>query len=834
MQQTQPKLKNLLPVILLLAGIFFSSSGFGQLTKIMGTVTDSATSEPMPFVNIIFKGTSIGVTSDFDGKYSIETKTPGDTLVASFIGYHKVSHRVAHGKFQVIDFVMVSQNIQLQDVVIRPGVNPAEIILQKIIDRKPQNDPDHLDAYQYEAYTKIELDANNITDKLKSRRIYRPFQFIFDNVDTSTVNGKTYLPIFLSETLSDVYVKKEPRSFLEKVKATKISGINNESAVQLLGDEFFHTNIYDNFIEIFQLNFVSPIANGSLPFYRYYLVDSAYFGNKWCYKIMFKPRHKQTLTFTGNFWVHDTTFAIKEIEMRIAEDANINYVNDLVITKSFEQVDGEHWLLTRDRTVGDFNLIENNKTTLGFFGKKTTSYLNYIVNQPKENKFYQAPVNVVVEDDALNQSEEFWTENRHEMLTKDERTDYYMIDTLKTIPQFKTYIDIIEMVLTGYYVKGKFEIGPYASMLSFNAVEGTRFRFGGRTSNAFSTKVMVGGYLAYGTLDNKLKYGGNVLYMLNKNPRRALSGSFRYDMEQLGASQNAFREDFFLAFLFRREPANKLSMVEEISLTYEHEFFTGFSTKFNLKNRNLYPVGGAKFEYYYDDNGVQKIAEETAITSAEVGMDVRLAYKERVSMGEFERISLGAKYPIVNIRYAYGIPHAFQSDYEYTKLQMSMGHWFNVFNFGWSKFRIEGGRIWGTLPYPLLKLHEGNETYFFDDASFNLMNYYEFQSDKYLSVFYTHHFNGYFFNRIPLFRKLKWREVAYVTGLVGGLDNNNRNYSVHPDNILYPLTKPYFEAGAGVENIFKIIRVDAIWRLSYLDHPNVVPFGIRFSLQFTF
>jgi hypothetical protein len=834
MQHAPLKIKSAIFLSLCMLVFLFSNNSYAQLTKIMGTVTDSATGEPLPFVNIVFNGTSIGVTSDFNGNYSIETKTPGDTLTSSFIGYHKITKHVDHGKFQVINFVMISQNIQLEDVVIRPGVNPAEVILQKIVDNKPKNDPDHFNSYQYEAYTKIELDANNITDKLKERRIYRPFQFIFDNVDTSTINGKTYLPIFLSETLSDVYAKKEPKSFIEKVKATKISGINNKSAVQLLGDEFFHTNIYDNYIEIFQLNFVSPIANGSLPFYKYYLVDSAFLGNMWCYKIMFKPRHKQTLTFTGNFWVHDSTFAIKEMELRIADDANLNYVNDLVINKTFDRLEGRYWVLTKDYTIGDFNLIEDNKTILGFFGKKTTTYRNFVINQPKDNKFYQTPVNVVVEDDALSKTEEYWTSSRHENLTKDERTVYYMIDTLKTIPQFKTYIEIVEMVLTGYYVKGKFEIGPYASMLSFNAVEGTRFRIGGRTSNAFSTKVMLGGYLAYGTLDNKLKYGGNVLYMLNKNPRRALSGSFRYDMEQLGASQNAFREDFFLAFLFRREPANKLSLVEEIKVSYEHEWFTGFSSTLNLKNRNLYPVGGAKFEYYYLEDGIQKIGEQTAITSAEIGLDVRLAYKERISMGEFERISLGAKYPILNIRFAYGIPHVFNSDYEYTKVQLSVSHWFNVFNLGWSRFRIEGGRIWGTLPYPLLKLHEGNETYFFDEASFNMMNYYEFESDKYLSVFYTHHFNGYLLNRIPLFRKLKWREVAYVTGLIGGLDDANKNYSIHADNLLYPLTKPYFEAGAGIENIFKIIRVDAIWRLSYLDHPNVIPFGIRFSLQFTF
>ncbi len=813
--------------------IGFSLVANAQLTKIMGTVTDSATGEPIPFVNIVFKGTSIGVTSDFEGKYSIETLTPNDTLIASFIGYNRNLAVVNIGIFQVIDYVMASQHVQLADVIIRPGVNPAEVLLEKIIKNKPNNDRDHFGAYQYEAYTKIELDANNITEKFKNRRIYRPFQFIFDNVDTSSVNGKTYLPILLSETISDVYAKKDPKSFIEKIKATKISGINNQSAMQLLGDEFLGTNIYDNYIQIFQLNFVSPIADGSLPFYKYYLVDSAMVDGNWCYKVMYKPRHKQTYTFNGNFWVHDTTYAITSMEMRIAEDVNMNFVNDLVMSKSYQKIDGDNWVLSRDYVIGDFNLIENNNKTLGFFGKKTTTYRNYILDQPKDNEFYKAPVNVIIADSADKLSEEYWTNSRHEELTKDERTVYYMIDTLTTIPQFKTYIDIIEMVVTGYYVKGKFEIGPYASMLSFNAVEGARFRFGGRTSNAFSTKVMIGGYGAYGTLDNKFKYGGNVLYIINKNPRRALAGSFKYDLEQLGASQNAFREDFFLAFLFRRQPADKLSLVEEIKLSYEHEYFTGFSNTFILKNRNLYPIGGTKFEFYYQDEATQKIAKEDAITSAEVGVDLRFAYKERISMGNFERISLGAKYPILNIRYAYGIPNVFNSDYEYHKFQVSVKHWFNVLNFGWSRFRIEGGRIWGTLPYPLLKLHEGNETYFFDESAFNMMNYYEFVSDKYLKVFYTHHFNGILFNRIPLFRKLRWREVAFVTGLVGGMDQKNRDYSKFPEG-MYTLDKPYFEAGAGIENIFKLLRVDAVWRLSYLDHPNTSPFGIRFSMQFNF
>lgn len=819
--------------LLLVVMLLCSHHVFGQLTKIMGTVTDAKTNQPMPFVNIVFKGTNIGMTTDFDGKYSIETKTPGDSLIASFIGYKRQTRVVEKGIFQYINFELQPEEFELETVVIRAGENPAEILLRKIISNKQNNDPDKYLSYEYEAYNKIQIDANNITENFKNRRIFRPFEFIFDNVDTSTVNGKTYLPIFLSETISKVYSRKNPRASIEIIEATKVSGIENESVMQFLGDKFQHTNVYDNYIELFQKNFVSPIANFGLNFYKYYLVDSTFFGDKWCYKIMFKPRRKQTLTFTGNFWVHDTSFAVKEISMRIVDDANINFINDLVIEKQFDFFNGQYWLLSRDYIIGDLNIIENNDEVVGFFGRKTTTYRDYIIDQPKDNEFYQSPVNVVVEETANQHPDEFWLNNRHEDLTRDEKTIYFMIDTLKTIPRFNTYIDIIEMITTGYYETGYFELGPYASALSFNAVEGARFRVGGRTSNKFSTKLMLYGHVAYGTLDSRWKYGGGFLYMLNKNPRRTIGAEFQYDLEQLGASQNAFREDFFLAFLFRRNPADKLSMVEEVKMHYEHEWFNGFKNTLNLIHRNLYPIGDSRFEYYVSDDTSTVVAQETAITSSEVRLDTRLAYKERFLMGEFERISLGAKYPILDIRYGYGIPDWFGGDYEYHRLQMGISHWFNVFNLGWSKYIIEVGRIWGTLPYPLLKLHEGNETYFFDEQAFNMMNYFEFVSDKYISAYYTHHFDGYFFNRVPLFRKLKWREVAFVKGLIGGLDEANRDFSVFPEG-MYTLDKPYFEAGAGIENIFKVIRVDAIWRLSYLSHPNISKFGVRFSLQFSF
>jgi hypothetical protein len=812
--------------------LMISTPMFGQLTKIMGTVTDSRSGEPMPYVNIVFNTRTIGVTSDFNGKFAIETNSPGDSLIASFIGYEKQIKPVEGGVFQYINFVMEPKEFELQTVVIVAGENPAEILLRKIIRNKDKNNPDQFESYEYEAYNKIQIDANNITEKFMQRRIFKPFNFIFDHVDTSTINGKTYLPVFLSEAVSNVYYRKNPKASIENIKATKVSGIENESMMQFLGDKFQQTNPYDNFIELFQKNFVSPIANAGLNFYRYYLVDSAYHDNKWCYKVMFKPRRQQTLTFTGHYWVHDTTFALKEIEMRIADDANINFINDMLISKTYDLAEDKYWLPVKDYVIGDFNLIEDNDKVLGFFGRKTTTFRNYLVNRPREDAFFRSPVSVIVDEKASKRSEEFWISSRHEVLTRDEKTIYFMIDTLKTLPRFNTYVDIIQMVTTGYYVSGNFEYGPYASLLSFNDVEGLRFRAGGRTSNAFSTKLMFNGHLAYGTKDREFKYGAGLLYMFNKNPRSALSINYKHDIEQLGASQNAFREDFFLTFLFRRNPADKLSMVEEYSAYYQHEWFNGFQNTLHLIHRNLFSPESADFEFSGHDN-TESSTSQRVLSSTEVRLDTRLAYQEQFLMGEFERISLGAKYPILNLRYSYGIPRLLKGRYEYHKLQLGVSHWFNVRNLGWSKYIIESGRIWGKLPYPLLKLHEGNETFFFDEHAFNMMNYFEFVSDKYLTLYYTHHFDGYFFNRIPLFRKLKWREVIFAKALFGSLDEKNRNYSVFPDG-LNTLDKPYFETGAGVENIFKVLRVDAIWRLSHLDHPHISKFGLFLSLQFNF
>ncbi len=270
-------------------------------------------------------------------------------------------------------------------------------------------------------------------------------------------------------------------------------------------------------------------------------------------------------------------------------------------------------------------------------------------------------------------------------------------------------------------------------------------------------------------------------------------------------------------------------MVQEYKGFYEHEWFNGLSNTITLRHRTLNPIQNSAFII----NPLTYPEVRNTITSSEIIFNTRFAYNEKFIMGEFERTSAGTTYPVINLQYTFGAKNILGSDYEYQKISLNIKHWFNVGTLGWSKYILEAGKTWGTLPYPLLKLHEGNETFTFDEYAFNMMNYFEFTSDKYFSFYYTHHFDGLFFNKVPLLRKLKLREVAQIKGLVGSLENKNLNYSLFPST-LSGLSKPYFETSIGVENILKMLRIDYIWRLSYLDHPDIKKHGLMFTFQFYF
>jgi hypothetical protein len=808
--------------------VFSTFAANAQQTKITGKVTDELTNEPIPFATVVFKGTTIGVNTDFDGKYIITTDTPGDSIICTLVGYKTVKMRVKKGQEQVINIVLKASKVELQEVVIKAGENPANIILKNIIRKKDENDPTKLESYQYEVYNKLEFDLTNISQKMKGNKLLKPFAFVWDNIDSTETNSKPFLPFFISETLSDIYFKNNPQNKKEIIKASKVSGLENTSVTQFLGDMYQRVNIYSNFIDLFGKGFISPISDLGLVYYRYYLLDSTFIDDQWCYKLKFKPRRPQELTFSGEFWVHDTTWAVKKISMRIAHDANINWVEDMAVVQEYVRVDNKQWIMSKDMLVLDFATRENG---MSFIGRKTTSYKKILINHDIPDEIFKGTENIVVSEDALARTADFWDESRHDSLAERELKIYHMVDTIKTLPAFKTYVDLITLFFTGYKDIGLIELGPYYTLYSYNPIEGNRFRVGLRTSDDLSTKIQLEGYLAYGLKDEKFKYMGGFKYKISSKPRQFAGLKYRFDVEQLGQSDNAFQDDNILSSLFRRNPATKLNTSESQKAWYEIEWFPGFSNKVTFTQNEFVPIGDLDISYFADDS---RTVIKNNFTTTSVSFFTRFAYREKFVAGKVDRISLGSDYPTIQINYTKGFKGFYEGDFNFDKLSIRIDDRLKLAPFGYTYWVLSAGRTWGKVPYPLLEIHPGNETYFYDYAAFNMMNFFEFVSDYYFSGYATHHFDGFFLDKIPLLRKLKWREVAQVKAVWGELQNSNLN--LQTDNTLfYSLNKkPYVEMGLGVENIFKVFRMDFLWRMSYLENPDISKFGFRGSFQLTF
>ncbi len=816
-----PKIKLLLFFTLIL------SFAKAQQYTIKGKIFNAENKEPLPFVPVIIKGTTIGDQTDFDGNFTIKTSKLGDSLVASYVGFKRTARAINKNlTYQEINVPMKNEGLALEEVTVKAGENPAHRIIRNVVANKPNNDRKKLEAYEYETYNKVEFDLTRIPKEMREKKVLKPIQFVFDNVDSTFSDEKPSLPFFIIENISDFYYCKNPTRKKEVVKASKITGLENTSVSQVMGDMYQNISVYDNNVLVFNKQLPSPISENAFFYYKFYLEDSLFLGNNWCYHIRFKPKRTQELSFTGNMWVADTTWGIKRLEMSIPKDANINFINSANIIQEFKYADST-WMLSKDRLVIDF---APTKKAVGFYGRKTTSYKDIVLNKPREVKFYELGDKILIEDDATKKTDQYWQLNRHDSLTAREKKIYKMVDTIQSLPIYKTWIDIFYVFVAGYKKFNNFEVGPYYNLVSYNKVEGTRIRIGGVTSRKFSRWYQLKGYVAYGTLDQKYKYDLGFQSFVSKKPRRQLIGAeYKSDNEILGQSTNGFSQDNLFASFFRTSPLTNLTRVDKTQAWYECEFFPGLVTKLSLAGSLYTPVGAAKYLSYKKDG---TIYEKENLRNTEARINIRFAYKEKFVSGDFERVSLGTTYPVIQLIYSKSLQNAFGGEYDYQKLVVNLTKRLRITPIlGYTDVNIQAGKIWGTVAYPLLELHGGNETYVYDYYAYNMMKYYEFGSDQYVSGAIFHHFDGLLFNKIPLLKKLKWREVISAKGVWGSVNQKNRNTLIFPSTLNSLEKGPYVEATAGIENIFKFFRVDALWRLSYPRPKAIDNFGFKFSFQ---
>ncbi len=841
--------KALVTIILL-----FTAFSLQAQTTIRGAITDAKTGETLPFVNVFFEGTAIGKTTDFNGQYFIETTDSVSRLRFSLLGYKTELREIKFNQSQILSLKLNPDVRELKAVTVKGEKkryknkdNPAVDLIRRVIDRKKDNRKEQVTGYQFEKYEKVQFALSNISEKFKNRKYLKSFQFIFDNLDSNQMPGKVILPMYLKETLSDVYYRKKPKDEKEIIIGTRSVDfqdfVNNDGIGNFLAYLYQDVNIYDNTFPILTNSFVSPIADNGPLFYRYYIKDTVLVEGKKCYHMTFYPRNKADFSFMGELYItFDSLYAIRKSELTVSPDINLNFVKELTLTQDYEEVKPGEWMINKDNISIDFGLGKNG---LGVYGQRAVSYKNFLLDQPMPDSFFTG-LRIITLDSATIKSDDYWGDKRHSELTRSEKGVYTMIDSIQRIPAFKRAMNILVLLFAGYEDIGNFELGPVSTFYSYNPVEGSRFRFGGRTTMKFSPRIRYEAYAVYGTVDQKWKYFGGITKALGKKnivdfPQQNLILSYQYETKIPGQELQFVQEDNALLSI-KRGKNDKLLYNKIMNLEFNIEFQSHFSFNASMQYLEQTAAGSLYFNRVNYNDAKFNIP---SVTTTQMNLTLRYAPEEQFYQGKNFRIPMFNNYPIVELRYRASQKDFLKSDYSFQHLALRIFKRSNLAPIGFTNLTLEAGKIFGRVPYPLLQIHRANQTYSYQLQSYNLMNFLEFISDQYVALNVDHFFNGFFFNKIPLFKRLKWREVATVKMLYGNISDNN-DPSLHPDLFKLPVEvngdllsyslerKPYIEASVGITNIFKLIRVDLIKRLSYLEHNNVSEIGVRARAKFDF
>jgi len=820
-----------------------------------GVVNDSASQTPIHNASITIKGLRGGARSNNDGHFRMTTGQRAIDVVVSSVGYNSVTLHLDSIPSTEVVFTLSRKFKELEGALVknkkqkyRNKGNPAVELIRQVIDHKDQNRMEAYNWAQYGKYEKLVVyvdKLNKIEDAIKGNRLLRPYHFLVENSDTTKLEGRRLSPVYLEETYSNNYYRQHPEKSKSVITGKKQVDygelIDMQGISAYLNRLYQDFNVYDNNISVFTNLFLSPIADLAPTFYMYFIEDTTVVDGTKLIRLSFRPRNPNDLLFRGTMWITlDGNYAIQKLRLLVSKSINFNFVREMWINQDFTKREDGRYLLTKSDVLGDFGI---NKKGTGLFGERVVNYLDFKTNQPLPDSLFKGPP-VVTLDSATARPDSFWVNSRADTLTGAESKTYANVDSLKNMKSFKRLVDWSTLLIAGYKQANWAEIGPVSTFYSFNPVEGFRLRFGGRTTTHFSTRFYSEAYLAYGFKDQKWKYFLSGTYSINNKsiygfPQNFVRASYQKDTKIPGQELQFVQEDNFL-LSFKRGNNDKWLYNNIFRLEYTKEYRNHFSYDFNFKWWKQQPAGTIAY-IKPGGNGGDSIK---SITTTEASVELRYAPHEQFYIGKLYRVPIFNKYPIISLMYTAGVKGPFGGEYNYHNLQFLFFKRFYEGPLGYTDITTDMGYLIGKVPFPLLDIHHANQTYALQLQSYNLMNFLEFVSDHYASAYVDHYFNGFFFNKIPLLKELKWREVIEAKILYGGVRDEN-NPLKSPDVMKFPLTNgksetfsinktPYIEGGFGIANIFKIIRVDYIQRFTYTDHPEISKWGIRARAKFDF
>ncbi len=817
-----------------------------------GVIQDRDSKEPIPFAAILIENESKGAIADEEGNFTIvvsETSAHQQTIKVSSIGYDdKVV--ILNQKNRVLKIELQQEAKQLNEVVItnkkyRNKGNPAVDLIKKVIENKKNNRSEAIDYYQIKKYEKVLFALDDITPEFRSKKIFKQFQFVFENTDTTKLKGKEILPIYLKESSSDIFYRKDPQKMKEVVRGENMVMINkyvdNQGISEFIQYLYEDVDVYQNNITFLTNQFLSPIAPVAPSFYRYYITDTLLVDGEKCVNLFFAARNKEDMLFTGNMYITlDGSYALKKIDFTLDKNVNLNWLRNVHITQEFQKTPDKGCILESYRTDMDFGVA---KSMQGIFAQKQVIYGEPDFSVLPDSVF--EGLSLVREDSVIEMDSAFWQENRLEPLSKSEAGTYEVMDKVQDVPVFKNSLEIAALLIQGYHDVGKYEIGPVSTFISYNSIEGYRLRFGGRTTPKLNKRFIFDSYLAYGTLDEQFKYSLAGTYSLTNRsiyefPVKYVKLSYTDDTKTPGQELDYMQvNNVFLSF--KRGVDDKIFYNKTVQLEYQNEFENHFSYQLGYTNTLQAPGGNLCFSYSDYASGINDVNQ---LNISELYLNLRFAPYEKIYQGKQFRTTINSTYPIFQLKYTLGADYL-GNDYNYQKLQFVVSKRFYLSVFGYSDVQLEAAKMFGTVPYPLLFMPRANQTFSYQPLNYNLMNFLEFVSDEYSALLIDHCFNGFFLNKVPLVQKLGLREVMSLKLMYGGLSDKN---NPSKNDALFKLptesdgtptafifgTKPYAEGSVGLSNIFKFFRVDFVYRFTYQDNSNVSPMGVRMRMKFDF
>jgi hypothetical protein len=833
-------------LVRLLLFLFVFQTAHAQYV-IKGRITDASNGDPIPFASVGLLGINVGTTTDFQGQYTLKTKILSDSAFVSYVGYkRKVKKLDKQLAVQDIDFQVEPSQSALKEVIVYSGENPVFKILRKLLANRQQNDRSRLNAYEYSSYTKMELDVDNISERFRQRKVMKDIEAAIQKFEKiAGDDGKMIIPTYISESLSQFYYRESPQRKKEIIQKTNIKGVgvkDGSFVSQLVGGNLVaNYNFYQNYVSFFGKDFASPIGEGFKANYKYYLGDTVNVDGRICYQIDYEPKNPMDLVFSGQAWIDTTSFALVQIDATVDKAANLNFIDKIKISQELERTESGAWLPSKTRFLID--LEELTKGSAGMLLKMYISNKDFKVNQPKPVEFYDLASEVA--EDAKEPNPDFWKYARHEPLSRQDIQAFSLIDSVQNLPVVKTYIEIAEIVFSGFKRFNDIELGPYITSFAINRQEGARFRLGFRTNANFDKNWILRGNVGFGTKDLVPKYAAEIDYLFSKKRWTMAGIRHSYDIERVGLTPELIGDNKLFYAFTRWGAFSGAFFRRQSEAFFTTEATKGISLTSSLTMRSFDPLFWFQYRLQPElgkNSPVRNYYQETFLT-----IEARFAKNETYMMNGNEKITLATRrIPVITLKYQRGFKGILGGDFNYERFTLKAFQTLRLGKIGRSDYTLQAGYTPSNLPAPLLFPHLGNETFFFVRSAFSTMNYFEFVSDQFVSLQYNHNFEGLLFNRIPLIKKLKWRFIASSNLVMGSQRAANKDIMKDVNNPLksrfldrYSFDslepgKPYVEAGYGIDNIFKILRIQAFHRLTYLDHGNPMNFRLMASINVSF